>query len=332
MSGPRKRRLMASMAAVAVTLCRSAAANDPATATMLFNEAKRLVASGRYSDACPKFEESQRLDPGIGTQYNLADCYEHTARTATAWALFLDVASAAGGSGQEARENVARKRAAALEPTLSKLTIDVPKDVVGMEVRRSGDPVAGMVWNMPVPVDPGVYRIDVTAPGRKAWSTLATVGRDGETTTVAVPELEIAEAPAAPGPETSVPLVAPPVAGSSWVDSLGGPQNAVALALGGGAIVSLGVGSFFGVRSIAKHSDYERDCSGTVCSVEAAPIYADAVSAGNVSTVAFIAGFAMGAAGAALWFTAPKHAMPAGMRVGPIVGSSTGGVSVVGDW
>ena len=101
------------VAIAACTVCRPATASDPATATMLFNEARRLVAAGRYPDACPKFEESQRLDPGIGTQFNLADCYEHTQRIASAWALFLDVASAAGGTGQLARENVARRRAAA---------------------------------------------------------------------------------------------------------------------------------------------------------------------------------------------------------------------------
>lgn len=50
--------------------------------------ARGLVQKGDWAAACPKFEESERLDPGIGTLYHLADCYEHVGRLATAWGLF----------------------------------------------------------------------------------------------------------------------------------------------------------------------------------------------------------------------------------------------------
>src|SRR5258708_17552643 len=89
--------------------------DDRATAQALFDQAKQLATSGKYADACPKFEESERLDPGIGTQFQLASCYEHVGRIASAWTLFLDVASAARGMKQPEREKVARERAAALE-------------------------------------------------------------------------------------------------------------------------------------------------------------------------------------------------------------------------
>src|SRR5262245_13566973 len=39
-------------------------AGDKATAQALFDQGKQLAAAGKVSDACPKFEESQRLDPG----------------------------------------------------------------------------------------------------------------------------------------------------------------------------------------------------------------------------------------------------------------------------
>jgi len=35
----------------------------------------------------------------MGTQFNLAHCWEMGGRTASAWGLFLDVAAAAGSSG-----------------------------------------------------------------------------------------------------------------------------------------------------------------------------------------------------------------------------------------
>jgi hypothetical protein len=343
-SRARSRGLLGSIVLLTTTVCVPAPAGDLPAAIMLFNEARRLAAIGRYADACPKFEESQRLDPGIGTQFNLADCFEHTGRTATAWALFLDVASAAGGNGQQAREIFARKRAAALEARLSKLTIEAPASLTGLEVRRNGEVVNGVLWNSPVPVDPARYEITATAPGRQSWSTLATVGPDGAEVTVAIPTLEAALAPPAPPLEASAPPAAPaePVADGSppipagvpgvTDESRWTPQKVVALGLGGAAVAGVGIGTFFGLKSIAKHADYERLCAGSVCSPAAASLHADAVAAGNVSTAAFVASGALAAGGAVLWLSAPKAPSRAGVRVAPLVGSSTAGVAVAGDW
>src|SRR6185312_13224264 len=110
---------------------RARAAEDEAAARALFFEARRLVAAGNYAAACPKFEDSYRLDPGIGTSFNLADCYEHSGRTASAWARFLDVAAATKAAGQLDRERVARARAAALEPKLARMTLKVEAKVPG---------------------------------------------------------------------------------------------------------------------------------------------------------------------------------------------------------
>jgi hypothetical protein len=57
---------------------------DVAAAQALFDEAKRMLDDGQAAAACPKLEESLRLDVGIGTRYHLARCYELTRRTASA--------------------------------------------------------------------------------------------------------------------------------------------------------------------------------------------------------------------------------------------------------
>src|SRR5947209_5201907 len=97
-----------------------ARAGDPAAAQTLFDEAKRLMKEERYALACPKFEESQKMDPGLGTQFHLANCWQHIGRTASAWALFREIEAEARARSQVGRERVAHDRASALEPWLSK--------------------------------------------------------------------------------------------------------------------------------------------------------------------------------------------------------------------
>src|SRR4029078_12277038 len=94
------------------TPARADRATDAATAQSLYDEGRQLMEQGKHADACPKLEASQKLDPGPGTQFHLADCYEHIGRTASAWALFLEVAGAAKAHGKTEQEQIARDRAA----------------------------------------------------------------------------------------------------------------------------------------------------------------------------------------------------------------------------
>src|SRR5262245_57364431 len=89
-----------SLALLAPSAARAQSASDPATARVLFAEGRKLLAAKNYAEACPKFEESLRLDSGIGAMYNLADCWEKSGRTASAWAMFLDTAAAARAANQ----------------------------------------------------------------------------------------------------------------------------------------------------------------------------------------------------------------------------------------
>ena len=108
--------MRACVPAIAGVLLLSAAARaeEPpdgakkAAAQALFDEGKRLMDAGQFAQACPKFADSEKLDPGVGTLLNLGVCYEKNGQTASAWATYKEAASAAANAGEAAREKYAR--------------------------------------------------------------------------------------------------------------------------------------------------------------------------------------------------------------------------------
>ena len=112
------------------------AQDQAAAAEALFREGRDLIAKGKYDEACPKFAASQRLDPGYGTLWNLADCLSRSGRTASAWAAFREAADTARKAGQADREAKATRRAADIEPKLERMTISVKEQVPGMVIKR----------------------------------------------------------------------------------------------------------------------------------------------------------------------------------------------------
>src|SRR5438132_715593 len=117
---------------------RAETASNQAAAEALFNDGRRLVGEGKFAEACPKFAESQRLDPAPGTLLNLGGCYEKNGQTASAWATFKLAASIAKQRGRADFESVAREHIAKLEPRLSTLTITVTARPDGLAVKRDG--------------------------------------------------------------------------------------------------------------------------------------------------------------------------------------------------
>src|SRR5262249_18357787 len=82
-------RLGAACALAVTALAASASAEDPrAAAQAAFVEGRRLADAGDFAAAATRFEESDRLDPALGTTLNLAACYERAGRLASAARAF----------------------------------------------------------------------------------------------------------------------------------------------------------------------------------------------------------------------------------------------------
>ena len=95
-----------------VVASAQADAQQKAAAESLFDEGKQLLSQGQYESACRRFEQSQEIDPGVGTLLYLGDCYERSGRPASAWATFREASSAALAAGQADRGRMADERAA----------------------------------------------------------------------------------------------------------------------------------------------------------------------------------------------------------------------------
>lgn len=310
--------LVAAMGSAALVHAGSAAAQPSpetrTTAVTLFDEARKLMTAGKYAEACPKLDESQRLDPGVGTLFNLSDCHEHVGRTASAWTGFREVAASSAASKQPEREKAARARAAALEPKLTRMRL-VVQAAPGLEVTRNGVVVGAPSYSVGIPVDPGKYTVRATAPGKEPWQTSVTVEGEGAVVNVEVPALVDSSSPAAPPAVPSVPpstpgssAVAPPPPVTTPPPDTASPRGwqtplgAVALGLG---VAGLGVGTALGF--VAKSTAEDAECNeNDECTQAGLDTRSDARGQGNVGTGVFIAGAALAVGGVILLITAPS--------------------------
>ena len=76
-----------------------AGVQEQAAAEALFQEARQLMKTGAYAEACPKLFDSNRLDTAVGTLLYLGECYEKSGKTASAWTTFLAAAESAHRTG-----------------------------------------------------------------------------------------------------------------------------------------------------------------------------------------------------------------------------------------
>jgi hypothetical protein len=277
-------------------------ASTKATAEALFADGRRLMTIGDYTAACPKLAASQRLDPGIGTALNLADCYEKSGRFASAWAEFRGVISGAHATGSSDREQLASERAHALESKLSYLTITTsPAQAASIQIIRDGNAVDSAVLGTPIPLDPGHHTVEAKAPGKRAWSDAFDVTIAPTQVSVKIPDLADDAGAAAPA-SSRVTLADKRTQATA--------QRAIGIGVGVVGVLGVTTGTIFGLRAKSIWADAKMHCTTYpgVCDQAGVNLGQDAEEASGISTVAFVIGGAGLIGGAILYFTAPKSA------------------------
>jgi tetratricopeptide (TPR) repeat protein len=309
-SGKRRRALACVAALLLLPIGRARAESSPedkALARTLFQDGRALMAAQKLDEACPKLEESQRLDPSGGTLLNLALCHEQQGRFASSWSEFNEAVAVARRDGRRDREQEGQTHARALEPRLSRLTVVVPAgtQVEGLRIERDGREIGRGAWSTAMPIDGGEHVVRATATGRDPFATTVVMEKEGDAKTIEIPVLATPVVVVAP-PRVEAPvLVAPPPPPPAPMS----PIAAKRLRWGGSAAAGVGVALLVGAGYELSQALDAKDASKADCdaSDQCGPVgraqRADAVSHGNWATVLGVGGaVAIGGAAALYYF------------------------------
>jgi hypothetical protein len=155
----------------------------------LFRTARAEMKAGNFASACPKLEESYRLDPVSGTLLNKAVCDESRGRKATAWTEYLRFVQTAPAG--DARLPFATARIRLLEPQLARLRITILAAPAGSTLSLDDVALGSAIAGVDLPIDNGSHvAVLVALDGRRVERRFSV--EDGEQMGI---ELELPKAP-----------------------------------------------------------------------------------------------------------------------------------------
>lgn len=283
--------------ALGVALVASTVVAAPADAApprsrgaQLFEEGRDLLSRGRVAEACARLEESDAVDPGVGTVGLLATCWERQGKLASAWRAYLDTAQRAAAAGDD-RQAYAAERAAALEPRLPRVVLTV-RGAAQAKVTLGGRALDPDELGVPTFVDPGLTVAEAVATdGRRVTRSID--ARAGETVRV---ELVLGSEP----PDPSAATV-PAADGGTEAGTEGTPMWPAWIGFGVGAVGlgMMGVGSAVAISRNASSDDLAATCEARGEGCDEGRDERDAArSAAGIATAGLVVGAVGLAAGA----------------------------------
>ena len=348
---------VAAAAAIGLGLAAPAHAQPSASAaaTLQFDRGRALMKEKKYAEACAAFEQSQKLDPQIGTLYNLASCWGQLGKIASAWNAYREVGQRDTNAD---RKKEANKRARELEKRLTKLVLKTPAaPPAGLVVTMNGVDVTALLGT-DSPVDPAEYKLKATAPGFATWETTAKIADEGKTITIAIelqkpgPKPDPVRTPVKPPvtppvadppkPKPDPVAVAGPTGDPDDVDRPAEPprsrRKTYAVIVGAGGLAALGTGLVFGNLARSKWAEAKELCGDDrICdspaTLERGNQLADtAERRARLSTVLVAGGAVLVGAGVVLWLTAPSGGTrtSTALHLAPQAGPGHAGVTLGG--
>ena len=295
----------------------------------VFKQAKKLMAEKKYAEACPKFEKSYQMDPGIGGLLNVGKCYEEWGKLGKAYHAYTDALKKA----QDANDNRAdkiKKLVAQLEPQVPRLVIHIQPDAdtAGLQVAIDGVTVTLEDLANPQLVDPGPKQIEYAVGSGARKTKIVPVERGGTSEiTLELPK-QAKVKPEKPDHEDVVVKPKPHHDDTEVADTTGHGQRIAGFAIAGVGVVGMGVGSYLALSARSKYNDaLSTHCMNmtNACDAQGLTDTHDARSKANTATIIFSVGAAATVAGIVVYVLAPKattseHAF----YLVPTVGNATG--------
>jgi hypothetical protein len=212
-------------------------------ADALFAEGRKALARGDHALACAKLEASQRIDPGVGTLLNLADCREALGDLVAAWE-HLRRAEAELTAQRDGRLGFAQRRLAQIERRLPKLVVRLaPGAPPKTHVLADGAAIAAEALGTPMPMNPGEHIVEAGAPGREL-RRFRVVASEG-----AVEEITVS-----PGAPRSIKADMPPSGAPGAQQTWG----FIALGVGGASLLG---GAVAGVVALETNATLDEACA-----------------------------------------------------------------------
>ncbi len=300
------------------------AASTPALANKaddLFKQGKKLMAEKKFAAACPKLEESYKLDPGIGGELNIARCYEEWGKLGKAYHLYLDALDHAEHA-KDARAPKIKDLITKLEPQVPRIVIHLPKgaDTKGLQVAIDGTAIALEDLDKPQLVDPGPKQIEYALGSGTPKQKLVPVER-GSTAeiTLDLPKATVVEArghghdghDASDDHATTHEHPDRPEPDTRAADTTGHGQRLAGLAIAGTGVVAVGVASYLALAARGAYNDaLAAHCMNmtNACDAQGLVDTHDARSRANTASIIFGVGAAATIGGIVLYVLAPHAA------------------------
>ena len=278
-----------------------------------------LKQAGRCPEAIPHFLASYRAGPKPKALLNLADCEAQVGELVSARGHAAEGRDLARQENDAELAGVASEQLAAVDKRMPRLNVRLaPGAPTGSVAVRDGAVLSGAQLGAPVPLNPGLHHVVVTAPGRAQREFNVTLAEGAG-----------AEVEVQPGPLLAVNASSGEREQGHGPNENAGPSTREILTYGafglGAAAVVVGVAT--GIAAGSKHGALEKECTGNNCPASAQSDLDAFHSLRTWSTIGYVIGVAALAGGAALWFTAPTTASEKSPAAGLWVGPTSAGVA-----
>lgn len=304
-----------------VLVAAASAHAQPSDADKLFEEGRQLAKAGNYAEACDRFAKSLAIERTSGTEVNLADCQDHLNHLREAWGLYVAAASDAETEGNKKRTELARERAAKLEPRMTTVIVKVAQpSLSGLLITIDGrsTPPAAEIHERS---DPGQIDVIATAPNLPHFKKTAT-GVAGATIVVEIPPLDTALPVEHREPDKIIYVAGDRESGRVHL-AYGLAAGGVAAVIGSVAFTLVGRSHY---NTAADGPNCDRVGDDITCNDAGNQQVKDAQRLADYGTVAAVASAVLFSAAAIAYFTAPRDQV----RVTPTATATSVGVAVGG--